>query len=72
MMALDEKIRIIKVITLHPEGDKNVCAKFYVNPCNIVIWNKIVGRPPDIDIPKSTLLAWLKMNTYFVVFLKNL
>lgn len=71
-MALDEKTRIIKVITLHPEGDKNVCAKFYVNPCNTLIWNKVMGRPLDIDIPRSTLLAWLKRKIYFVVFLKNL
>ncbi len=31
-MALDEKLKIAKVITIHPERDMDVCTKFNGNP----------------------------------------
>ncbi len=38
-----------KVITIHPVGTEDICAKFHGNPSNsrsdILVWTKVVHRP---------------------------
>lgn len=36
-MVLYEKLKITKVITIHPKENRNFCTKFHDNPCNTML-----------------------------------
>ncbi len=64
-MMLDEKSGVTKVITIHPEGDINVCTNCDTDPSqscwDISVWttDRPTSRQADIAEDWATPLAWL-------------
>lgn len=47
MMAQEEKLRLIELVTINPEGNMNVCTVFHGNPSNTCLDTSVLDGRTD-------------------------